>query len=134
MPLLGGLNGLSRVISIATFTATDRLRLKMSATAGKASAMTDPLIELAREVACDVWGLDGSNRQAVMNGEFDNIRQVQSALSALRTQKAMIAEWFNRMPCCQEQGGPGCHPARCDTCTRNYADAIEQNAYLKGRG
>lgn len=100
--------------------------------------MTDPLIELAIDIAVKRLLADGKYSTEyvakIADGTYSNAEIVQSALSALRTQKAMIVEWFNRMPCCQEQGGPGCHPARCDTCTRNYADAIEQDEYLKGRG
>lgn len=49
------------------------------------------LIEQARIIAADMWNLAGPNRKAVLNGEWDDIRQVQCALLALETQAAEIA-------------------------------------------
>lgn len=49
------------------------------------------LIEQARIIAADMWSLDGPNRKAVLNGEWDDIRQVRCALLALETQAAEIA-------------------------------------------
>ena len=48
--------------------------------------MTDPTskqLEMARRIAADTWGLTGPNRQAVINGEWDDIRQVRCALAAI---------------------------------------------------
>jgi len=57
--------------------------------------MTDPTpkqLAMARRIAADTWGLTGPNRQAVINGEWDDIRQVRCALAAIIETSERIAK------------------------------------------
>lgn len=91
--------------------------------------MTDPLIELAREIAATALDNDGSEFlkpivPEVRAGFYDELSDVQSALSALRTQQAMIAEWMRGLY----------ENSSLFEQVEEIADAIEQSEYLKGRG
>lgn len=99
--------------------------------------MTDPLIELAREAAAIAIEAESSQRWAldaaleIRSGFYDEGLSVQSALSALRTQQAMIVE-LARIEADEVQS-LGQNPTAAKA-LRKFADQIEQDEYLKGRG
>ncbi|KVR21668.1 hypothetical protein WK13_34590 [Burkholderia ubonensis] len=37
-----------------------------------------------------------------------------------------LATKLDQQECCQNQGGPGCHPARCNDCPREAADELRR--------
>lgn len=54
--------------------------------------------EWARRIAADTWGLTGPNRQAVINGEWDDIRQVRCALAAIIETSERAAKYAAACP------------------------------------
>lgn len=85
------------------------------------------LIEQARIIAADMWNLAGPNRKAVLNGEWDDIRQVQCALLALETQAAEIARLRGLLGEAEAGLEDVINPLR-----KIQRDAAEQGARLSG--
>lgn len=60
--------------------------------------MTEPTedeLRLARDIAIRTWDLTGENAETVRRGEWDNIRQVRSALAAIRETTERAAKMIN---------------------------------------
>lgn len=93
--------------------------------------MTDPLIKQAREAVAEYYRQKPTDHsrtvELTLSGEYDDWPAIQSALSALRTQQAMIVEWFR-------QRADKTSNLQLMAELRAEADAIEQDEYLKGRG
>ena len=100
---------------------------------------THEQLAMARRIAADTWGLTGPNRQAVINGEWDDIRQVRCALAAIiETTEAAAkllepyADSYAEMARISTDSRVGCRSVEADI-KYNMIAALRADEHLKGQ-